>query len=47
MQIKVVATHLNGVVVLEPEIFRDDRGFFLEAYRTDQFSAIGIPGPFV
>jgi len=47
MQIKVVATHLNGVVVLEPEIFRDDRGFFLEAYRTDQFSEIGIPGPFV
>jgi dTDP-4-dehydrorhamnose 3,5-epimerase len=47
MQIKVVATHLNGVVVLEPEIFRDDRGFFLEAYRTDQFSEIGITGPFV
>jgi len=47
MQINVVATPLNGVVVLEPEIFRDDRGFFLEAYRKDQFAVAGIPWEFV
>lgn len=37
MQIKVESTHLNGVVVLAPEVFQDSRGFFMETYRDDQF----------
>ncbi len=47
MQVSVEARHLNGVVVLVPEIFRDDRGFFLEAFRKDQFEELGLPGDFV
>jgi len=47
MQIRIAAEHLNGVVVLEPEVFQDDRGFFLEAYRKDQFEQLGLPDTFV
>ncbi|MFH0992621.1 MAG: dTDP-4-dehydrorhamnose 3,5-epimerase [bacterium] len=38
---------MNDVLVLVPEFFKDDRGFFYEAYRDDQFKAFGISLPFV
>lgn len=48
MQMRVRSTHLSdGVVVLEPEVFEDKRGFFLEAFRADQFKELGLPIDFV
>ncbi len=47
MQIKIESTHLNGVVVLAPEVFQDSRGFFMETYRDDQFQEMGLPTKFV
>ena len=47
MNINVESTHLNGIVVLRPDLFKDDRGFFLEAFRKDQFLQLGLPGEFV
>ena len=47
MQIHVESTHLNGVVVLRPEVFEDERGFFLEAFRADQFAELGLPTNFL
>lgn len=47
MEIKIEAQHLNGVVVLRPEVFEDERGFFLEAFRADQFARLGLPTNFV
>ena len=47
MQIRLESTHLGAVKVLVPEVFKDERGFFLESYRQDQFDGLGIPGPFV
>lgn len=29
---KFIATDIPGVIVIEPQIFRDDRGFFLESF---------------
>ncbi len=43
---KFVPTELPDVLVLEPTVFRDERGLFLETYRADEFSLRGIP-PFV
>lgn len=37
----------GAVKVIVPDVFGDDRGFFLEAYRADQFQALGISQPFV
>ena len=47
MHLTIEAKQLNGVVVLVPEVFQDDRGFFLEVYRKDQFQEFGLPGEFV
>src|SRR5512140_2940534 len=47
MKFTVEARHLNGVVVLVSESFQDERGFFLESYRKDQFRELGLPGDFV
>ncbi|MCA0426454.1 MAG: dTDP-4-dehydrorhamnose 3,5-epimerase [Bacteroidetes bacterium] len=38
---------LNGLMVFQPEVFEDERGFFTEVYRKDQFVAHGIPEEFV
>ncbi len=40
-------TSLPGVLLIEPEVFGDDRGFFMETYRMDAFRAAGISAPFV
>ncbi len=40
---RVVTTDLPGVVVLEPTIYRDERGFFVETYRADAYQAHHIP----
>jgi dTDP-4-dehydrorhamnose 3,5-epimerase len=43
----VVATALDGVMIVEPRVFSDPRGFFLESYRADRYAAAGLPGRFV
>jgi len=47
MQLKIESTHLNGLVVIQPEVFQDERGFFFEAFREDQFQELGLPTKFV
>lgn len=47
MQIKIESKHLGDVVVVVPEVFQDDRGFFTETFRADQFQALGLPTNFV
>jgi dTDP-4-dehydrorhamnose 3,5-epimerase len=41
------SVHMNAVAVLRPEFFKDDRGFFVEEFRADQFAELGIPNVFV
>jgi dTDP-4-dehydrorhamnose 3,5-epimerase len=40
-------TSLPGVVLVEPRLFRDGRGFFSESYKLSDFAASGIELPFV
>src|ERR1700728_925399 len=47
MRINIESRELNDVVVLVPEVFQDSRGFFLEAFREDQFKEMGLPTHFV
>ncbi|MFN8534063.1 MAG: dTDP-4-dehydrorhamnose 3,5-epimerase [Dehalococcoidia bacterium] len=47
MQISVRPTTLDGVVVVETDYPRDDRGFFNETYRRNQFEALGLPTDWV
>ncbi len=41
-------TQLPGVLVLEPRVFQDERGFFYESFNAKTFEALtGVPGGFV
>lgn len=42
-----VETTLPGVIIVEPKVFGDDRGFFMESWNAKVFEAGGIPGPWV
>ena len=44
---KIIQTEIPDVVVLEPRIFIDSRGFFLETYNERSFAAMGIAERFV
>jgi dTDP-4-dehydrorhamnose 3,5-epimerase len=45
---KVIESALGGVLVFEPAVHGDDRGFFFESYREDEFrKAAGAVRPFV
>jgi dTDP-4-dehydrorhamnose 3,5-epimerase len=40
-------TRLPGVLVIEPRVFADTRGFFLETFSAERYADKGIRGPFV
>lgn len=45
---KITQTELPGVLIIEPTVHRDARGFFVESYHADRYSAIpGLEQPFV
>lgn len=44
---KRIDTKLQGVLVLEPKVFGDARGFFLESYNQRQLAELGIDQAFV
>lgn len=43
----IIETALPGVLILEPRIFGDDRGFFLESWNAETFRAAGLDYEFV
>lgn len=47
MKLTIRPTEIEAVKIIEPEIFQDDRGFFMEIFRSDQFSDLGLPSQFV
>ncbi|MPL68870.1 dTDP-4-dehydrorhamnose 3,5-epimerase [bioreactor metagenome] len=40
-------TKLPGVIIIEPKVFGDNRGFFQETWQKSRYEAIGITGEFV
>ena len=40
--IRKISTSLPGVIILEPRVFGDERGFFLESYNRKVFAELGI-----
>jgi dTDP-4-dehydrorhamnose 3,5-epimerase len=44
---KIIQTDLPGVIVIEPRVFGDRRGFFLETYRQDVLKDAGVDADFV
>ena len=44
--LQLIQTSLKDVAILEPKVFGDERGFFLEAYNEATFKALGLPTKF-
>lgn len=45
---KVIETQLKGVMIIEPKVFGDDRGFFLESFNSQRYKdLVGISEDFV
>ena len=47
MAFEVESRHMRDVVVLEAKAFEDQRGYFMETYREDQFRELRLPVSFV
>ncbi len=44
---RVLPTRLEGLLLVEPDVFSDERGFFVETFSRPRFSAAGISTDFV
>lgn len=44
---RVLQTRLPGVVIIEPQVYRDERGFFLETWHARRYVEAGIDASFV
>ncbi|HPE72882.1 MAG TPA: dTDP-4-dehydrorhamnose 3,5-epimerase [Candidatus Competibacter sp.] len=44
---KVIATELPGILLLEPQVFGDARGFFMETWQAARYREVGMPERFV
>src|SRR5258708_19771323 len=44
---KVIETGIPGVLIVEPKVHGDARGFFLETYRADRYAEKGVAARFV
>ena len=44
---RVIPADIPEVLLIEPDVFADTRGFFLETFHAERYAAHGMPGPFV
>jgi dTDP-4-dehydrorhamnose 3,5-epimerase len=44
---KFTPMSIPDVLLIEPQVFQDERGFFLESYQAEKFTSAGIPYTFV
>lgn len=44
---EITETKLPGILIIEPHVFEDKRGFFIETYHQKRYSDVGIDGIFV
>lgn len=44
---KVTTTPIDGLLIIEPRVFPDDRGYFYESYHQPKYTDAGIPDNFV
>ena len=44
---KVLESVIEGVKIIEPDVFGDSRGWFVEQYNAERYRAVGIDAEFV
>jgi dTDP-4-dehydrorhamnose 3,5-epimerase len=45
--VNVIEQAIAGVLLIQPKVFQDDRGFFVEQFRAERYAEAGIIRPFV
>lgn len=45
--IKIIPTSIDGLIIIEPKVFEDDRGYFMETYNQEVFAKAGLDMVFV
>jgi len=45
--VKELETNIEGLLLIEPRVFRDERGYFYESFSTEKMAAIGLNETFV
>jgi dTDP-4-dehydrorhamnose 3,5-epimerase len=45
--LKFISTALEGVIIIEPDVYRDERGFFVETYHAERYLQGGVEKSFV
>ena len=43
----VIESDLPGAIIIEPKVFGDERGFFMESWNGRRYEEAGLPGRFV
>jgi dTDP-4-dehydrorhamnose 3,5-epimerase len=44
---KVKETHIEGLLIVEPAVYRDPRGYFMETYHRSRLASLGIHCEFI
>ncbi|MEG0370651.1 MAG: dTDP-4-dehydrorhamnose 3,5-epimerase, partial [Hungatella sp.] len=44
---RVINTKLEGVYIIEPKVFGDERGYFMESYNKKEFNRLGLDMNFI
>lgn len=44
---KITRTDIPGILIIEPDVFKDDRGYFFESFSKNRYKEIGLPEEFV
>jgi dTDP-4-dehydrorhamnose 3,5-epimerase len=47
VKVSVETTPIKDLLIVVPEVFQDQRGFFLEVFRADLYPGVGLPSSFV
>ncbi|WP_257293945.1 dTDP-4-dehydrorhamnose 3,5-epimerase [Endozoicomonas sp. YOMI1] len=43
----IIETPINDLLIIEPKVFGDDRGYFMETFQEQSFAKLGLPAHFV
>ena len=44
---EIIETKIKGLVIIKPDVFSDERGYFFESYNKERFATFGLDMRFV
>ena len=44
---KIIETHIPGLIIIEPDVFEDERGYFFESFHKEKYKEAGIDAQFL